>query len=38
MKTAYFNGAVYTGTLPLQQAFLVEDGIFTQTGTDAEIL
>ena len=38
MKTAYFNGYVYTGDWPLQEAFLVEDGVFTKTGTDAEIL
>ena len=38
MKTAYFNGRVYTGELPLCQAFLVEDGRFLQTGSDAEIL
>ena len=38
MKTAYYNGQVYTGTLPLQQAFLVEDGIFSAVGSDAEIL
>ena len=38
MKTAFFNGLVYTGTLPLQQAFLVEDGIFTAVGSDSEIL
>ena len=38
MKTTYFHGLVYTGTLPLQQAFLVEDGIFITVGSDAEIL
>ena len=38
MKTAFFNGQVYTGTLPLQQAFLVEDGIFIAVGSDTEIL
>lgn len=37
MKTAYIHGQVYTGTLPLQQAFLVEDGRFTAVGTDEEI-
>ena len=26
MKTIYHNGKVYTGQLPLQQAFIVEDG------------
>ena len=38
MKTAYFGGAVYTGTLPLQQAFVVEDGKFTAVGSNEEIL
>ena len=38
MKTAFFNGLVYTGTLPLAQAFLVEDSIFVAVGSDAEIL
>ena len=38
MKTAYFNGYVYTGDWPLQEAFLVEDGVFTKTGQNAAIL
>ena len=38
MKTTYYNGQVYTGTLPLQQAFVVEDGTFSAVGSDAEIL
>ena len=38
MKTIYYNGQVYTGQLPLQQAFAVEDGIFTSIGTDSELL
>lgn len=38
MKTAYFNGIVYTGELPLREAFLVEKGVFRSVGTDAEIL
>ena len=38
MKTTYFNGQIYTGSLPLQQAFLVEDGCFSAVGPDAEIL
>ncbi len=37
MKTAYYNGQVYTGTLPLQQAFLVEDGKFSAVGSDNEV-
>lgn len=28
MKTIYKNGAVYTGKLPLVEAFAVEDGKF----------
>lgn len=38
MRTLYFNAQVYTGTLPLQQAFLVEDGIFVFAGSEAEAL
>ena len=38
MKTAYYNAKVYTGTLPLVSAFLVENGRFLQTGSDGEIL
>ena len=38
MKTAYINGKVYTGRLPLKQAFLVEDGIFLAVGSNDEIL
>ena len=38
MKTAYIHGQVYTGTLPLKQAFLVEDGKFLAVGSDEEIL
>ncbi len=38
MRTIYFGGKVFTGALPLQQAFLVEDGRFLQAGTDEEIL
>lgn len=38
MRTAYFNGKVYTGEWPLQEAFLVEDGIFAKAGPDAGIL
>lgn len=28
MKTVYYNGTVYTGALPLVQAFVEEDGRF----------
>ena len=38
MKIAYIHGEVYTGSLPLQQAFLVEDGAFAAVGSDEEIL
>ena len=38
MKTAYTNGRIYTGTLPLMDAFLVEDGRFSAVGTGTEIL
>ena len=38
MKTAYWNGCVYTGKLPLQQAFLVEDGKFSAVGSNEEVL
>ena len=32
MKTIYYNGLVYTGYLPLAEAFVVEDGIFLFVG------
>lgn len=38
MKTAYYNGHVYTGTLPLKQAFIVENGKFIVVGSNTEIL
>ena len=38
MKTAFYNGIVYTGELPLQEAYVVEDGRFGIVGTDAEVL
>ena len=38
MKIAYHNGCVYTGHLPLQQAFLVENGKFSAVGSDDQIL
>lgn len=34
MKTVYYNGVVYTGEMPLQQAFCVEDGLITFVGND----
>jgi len=36
MKTIYYNAAVYTGTLPLQEAFGVENGLFYFTGTNED--
>ncbi len=36
MKTIYYNGKVYTGELPLVQAFVVENGSFVFAGTDAD--
>ena len=38
MKHAFYNGRVYTGELPLREAFLVEDGWFTFVGSTREIL
>ena len=38
MKTAYYNAKVYTGTLPLCEAFTVENGRFGMTGSNDEIL
>ena len=38
MKTVYFNGRIYTGSMPLQQAFAVKDGHFSAVGTNDEIL
>ena len=37
MKTAYLNGRVYTGDLPLQEAFIVEGGKFAAVGSNEEI-
>ena len=36
MKTVYYNGIVYTGKMPLQQAFCVEDGYFTFAGRNED--
>ena len=38
MKIAYIRGHIYTGTLPLEEAFMVEAGKFTAIGTTEEIL
>ena len=37
MKTIYLNGQVFTGSLPLQEAFAVENGHFLAVGTNKEI-
>lgn len=37
MEKIYYNGKVYTGTLPLVTAFAVEEGKFTAVGNDGEI-
>ena len=36
MRTIYYNAAVYTGELPLAEAFGVEDDIFFFTGSNAD--
>ena len=38
MKTAYYNAKVYTGSLPLCEAFIVENGRFGKIGSNDEIL
>ena len=38
MKTVYHNARVYTGELPLRQAFAVEDGRFFFVGTNEQAL
>lgn len=38
MKTVYFNGQVYTGQLPLVEAFIVDDGQFSFVGSTADAL
>ena len=38
MKTIYTGGKVFTGALPLQEAFIVADGRFTAVGADADML
>ena len=37
MKTAYLNGCIYTGQLPVMEAFLEEDGYFSKVGSNEEI-
>ena len=38
MKTIFVDGRVFTGVLPLKEAFAVEDGIFLAAGTNKEML
>lgn len=38
MKTIYYNGRIYTGKLPLVNAFIVENGIFTYSGSNETAL
>lgn len=38
MRTIYTGGQVFTGALPLAEAFIVEDDRFVAIGTDAEML
>ena len=38
MRTIYHHGLVYSGELPLCQAFAVEDGRFARVGMDEELL
>ena len=38
METIYYNGFIYTGFLPLQQAFVEEKGIFKYVGDSATVL
>ena len=38
MRTIYHHGLIYTGELPLCQAFAVEDGHFARVGMDEELL
>lgn len=38
MKTIYTNAKVYTGTLPLQEAFGEENGVICGVGSNAELL
>ena len=38
MKTIYLNGQVYTSDQELQQAFVVENGLFSFVGSNEEVL
>ena len=37
-KTIYYNGEIYTGSLPLQEAFVVEDGRILACGASRDML
>lgn len=37
MKTIYYNGKVYTGDLPLCEAFSIEKGRFVSVGTNEDV-
>lgn len=36
MQTVYYNGVVYTGKMPYEEAFIVENGRFTYVGNTQE--
>ena len=38
MKTIYVDGRVFTGALPLQEAFIVQDGQFIAAGISKDML
>nr|MBR4280183.1 amidohydrolase [Clostridia bacterium] len=38
MRTIYTGGRVFTGALPIAEAFIVEDGRFAAVGSDDEML
>lgn len=38
MRTIYYNGRVYTGELPLQEAFSVTNGLFDGVGRSEDLL
>ena len=38
MRTIYYNAVVYTGQMPLQQAFIVEEDKFVFVGRNEEAL
>jgi len=38
VRTVFYNALVYSGVLPLEQAFLVEDDLFCAVGTNASLL